>query len=95
MTTEINQILKERSEKYGSFEEVSATSEAMQIAYIRGSEKSEYITYCYQSEALRMIFNKIARISCGDPNHVDSWRDIAGYALLVVNILENENITNK
>ena len=37
----------------------------------------------YQRESLDMIVHKIARILNGDPNHVDSWHDIAGYATLV------------
>jgi hypothetical protein len=37
-----------------------------------------------QREALEMIGHKIARILVGDPGHVDSWLDVAGYAQLVV-----------
>ena len=36
-----------------------------------------------------IILNKLARI-LGDPKHIDSWRDIAGYATLVVDYLEKE-----
>lgn len=44
----------------------------------------------YQEEALGMICHKIARIVTGDPKFIDSWRDIAGYAQLVVNLLEKD-----
>jgi energy-coupling factor transporter ATP-binding protein EcfA2 len=37
-----------------------------------------------QRESLEQIATKIARILSGDPNHVDSWLDIAGYAQLCV-----------
>lgn len=37
-----------------------------------------------QNEALDMILFKVARIVTGDPNHVDHWRDVAGYAELVM-----------
>jgi hypothetical protein len=37
-----------------------------------------------QQEALDMICHKIGRIINGDANYDDSWRDIAGYAQLVV-----------
>ena len=30
-----------------------------------------------------MITNKMARIVNGDPNYIDNWHDIAGYATLV------------
>jgi hypothetical protein len=35
-----------------------------------------------------MICHKMARIMNGDPNYVDSWADIAGYATLVANRLK-------
>jgi len=38
-----------------------------------------------------MIAHKIARIINGDPNHLDSWHDIAGYATLVEQELKNDN----
>ncbi len=41
----------------------------------------------YQEEAIDMICHKLGRILCGDPNFVDHWHDIAGYATLVENIL--------
>ena len=37
-----------------------------------------------------IILNKLIRI-LGDAKHIDSWRDIAGYATLVVEYLEMEN----
>ncbi len=36
-----------------------------------------------QKVALEMIAHKIARIINGNPSHVDSWHDIAGYATLI------------
>jgi DNA primase len=42
----------------------------------------------YQREALEMIAQKISRALHGNPHEVDHWRDIAGYATLVVNELE-------
>ena len=42
--------------------------------------------------ALDMICNKMARIVNGDPNYIDNWHDIAGYATLVEQEL---NITNR
>ena len=35
-----------------------------------------------------MIAHKIGRILAGDPNHIDHWLDIAGYATLVAKELE-------
>ncbi len=68
MTT-LNEILAERGRDYGSFCEVVAVSEHMNNS---------------QREAMEMICSKIARLACGDPDHIDSWRDVAGYATLMV-----------
>ena len=43
-----------------------------------------------QKEALDMIQHKIGRILNGDPTYDDSWKDIAGYATLIVNELNGE-----
>lgn len=43
-----------------------------------------------QAQALDTIADKIARILNGDPNYDDNWRDIAGYATLVLKRLEAE-----
>lgn len=43
-----------------------------------------------QRESLAMICTKLARITCGDPNFADHWRDIAGYALLALKEIEHE-----
>lgn len=37
-----------------------------------------------QKEALDMIQHKIGRILNGDPTYDDNWKDIAGYATLIV-----------
>jgi hypothetical protein len=45
-----------------------------------------------QKEALEMIAHKIGRILNGDPNYDDSWRDIAGYAELIVKQLNGKGL---
>lgn len=42
----------------------------------------------YTRHAREMICVKLARIASGDPMYADHWRDIAGYAMLVVGMLE-------
>lgn len=41
-------------------------------------------------EGLVYIFQKLARIASGDPNYIDNYRDIAGYAQLIADYLEKE-----
>ena len=45
-----------------------------------------------QKTSLFMICNKIARAVNGDPNYIENWHDISGYATLVEQEL---NITNR
>lgn len=77
--------LTERGERYGKFKEHAAIAQAMK------SEMQSVYGWCNlapdQREALEMIAHKIARILNGDPNYVDSWHDIAGYATLVADRL--------
>jgi hypothetical protein len=77
MTT-LNEILAERGRDYGSFCEVAATAQALKNLAV-----SEHMNNS-QREAMEMICSKIARLACGDPDHIDSWRDVAGYATLMV-----------
>jgi hypothetical protein len=44
----------------------------------------------YMLLAMQMIALKQARIVNGSHTHIDSWRDIAGYAMLVVDELEKQ-----
>jgi hypothetical protein len=39
-------------------------------------------------ESMEMIAHKMGRIAYGDPSHLDSWIDIAGYAKLVSDRLQ-------
>lgn len=49
----------------------------------------------YMKEAIKLILHKIARIANGDPFYDDSWKDISGYATLVVEILQKEATNGK
>jgi hypothetical protein len=44
-----------------------------------------------QKESLELITTKIARIVSGNPNEIDHWRDIAGYAVLILESLKEKN----
>lgn len=39
-------------------------------------------------EALDLICTKISRILCGNPNEIDHWTDISGYATLIANQIQ-------
>ena len=76
----IEDTLKERGDRYGSFLDYANTVHDITVAMDYRSNPSLQPVHC---EALNMIVGKIARILNGDPNYADSWHDIAGYATLV------------
>lgn len=88
-------ILSDRGKRYGSFQGHAAISQSLQKVVAdgfakRGDGKTIEDMTPSQREALFMILHKVARIVNGDFNYDDSWRDIAGYATLVVNELEGK-----
>ena len=85
--TDVDVILDERAATYGSFEDVAGCAQEIKNA-IRICNNSELDDD--QIEALDMIASKIARIVNGNPNHIDSWIDIAGYATLVADRLQGK-----
>jgi len=75
----VEETIKDRQSKYGDFKQCSNI-----YNNLRSSDSEEISNLnCVQEMALDMIFVKIARILSGDPNLVDNWHDIAGYARLV------------
>lgn len=76
----IENTLEQRGTRYGKFENHADISQVIKTAMKSGNW---YSLAPDQKEALDMIAHKIARILNGDPNYIDSWHDIAGYATLV------------
>lgn len=88
MTDIVNDTLTERGSRYGKFRNNAETAQALKDVV-----RSHLFNYddkdldSDQMEALDMICHKIARIINGDPDYVDNWVDIAGYATLVADRL--------
>ena len=80
---QVEVTLAERQNQYGDFSDVAHLSQGLQSLLSVGSFSD------VQQEAIQMICSKLARLACGDADHVDSWHDIAGYATLVVKDLES------
>jgi hypothetical protein len=86
--SDIHALLNERGERYGTFENHASISQSLKrVMFATGKKLDDD-----QSEALEMIAHKIARILNGDPNYVDSWLDIAGYATLVAERLNGNKL---
>lgn len=83
---DIDEVLERRGNRYGEYQDVSTTAQSLKYEFHnRGSWNA---MEPYMQESLDMICNKLSRIANGDPYYDDSWRDIAGYATLVVKELE-------
>ena len=94
MVQSVNEVLEERGERYGVFMGQAQIAQSLHIVLEQGMKltgKSRFSFAPDQLEAMNMIVNKIARIYNGDPNYSDSWKDIAGYATLVADRLDNDS----
>lgn len=91
-STDINALLSGREKIYGAF--ATHAEIAQRLKTVMGTTLGYGDLADDQREALEMIMHKIARILNGDPNYVDSWTDICGYAQLVANRLELPSVHN-
>ena len=78
-------ILDARAKTHGSFEANAQMSQAIKELIATGDASLTDT----QREAIDMIALKLSRIATGNPNVRDHWADIAGYATLVANTLED------
>lgn len=81
-------LITERGSRYGKFKDGAAIMQELKFV-MREVDGWHNLTPS-QREALDMIQHKIGRILNGDPTYDDSWKDIAGYAKLIVNELNGE-----
>jgi hypothetical protein len=87
---EVDAILGKRGEQYGSFMQSADTVVRIKGIMHNVLARNEVHLYPDQLQALDMIATKISRIVHGNPNHLDSWIDIAGYATLVADRLQGK-----
>lgn len=89
------EVVKERTAEYGNFQTLANLSRALTDTTLKHYENTH--NTCtdtparlpnFMVESLHMINHKIARMANGNAYKEDNWLDIAGYAQLVVNILE-------
>nr|DAF31802.1 MAG TPA: hypothetical protein [Caudoviricetes sp.] len=81
-------LITERGSRYGKFKDGAEIMRSLKRV-MHDAEGWNNLT-ASQKEALDMIQHKIGRILNGDPTYDDSWKDIAGYATLIVNELNGE-----
>lgn len=81
-----NPILNIREKTHGSYVTNSRIAQGIKTVMHTSPKWDELTTS--QKESLHLIATKIGRILSGDPNHADSWKDIAGYAQLIEHQIE-------
>lgn len=82
------EMLKARGNRYGRFDGHAGVTWGLKREMKRSRQWDNLPDD--MKEALDMIAHKIGRILNGDPEYDDSWRDIAGYATLIVQRLNKE-----
>lgn len=83
----IDETLDARHEKYGYFIDVCETTYAIRNVIEAELEARNKVLAPDMLYAIEMIAVKLGRIINGDPNYDDNWRDISGYATLIVDRL--------
>lgn len=81
-------LIAERGARYGKFKDGAEIMQELK-GVMRSVDGWSNLSPS-QKEALDMIQHKIGRILNGDPNYDDNWKDVAGYATLIVNELNGE-----
>ena len=86
--TAVEATLAERGARYGDFTDHAQIAEALHGILVGDTPAGKFNTSWgtmkpFQRQALRVIVDKIARILNGDPDYVDNWHDLQGYAKLV------------
>ena len=80
--------LNARAQEYGKFKDGANLMQSIKRLLADHAAKHGKTFVDDQWEALEMIVHKIARIVNGNPDKVDHWVDIAGYATLVADRLQ-------
>lgn len=77
----LDRTLQQRGDRYGTFEENAQVAQALKDV-VRCSSNWKTMA-SDQREAVDMVLSKISRLTTGDPDYLDNWHDIAGYAQLI------------
>ena len=78
---EVLDTLNERQKNYGVYSESAEIIQGIKL-HMRTAPGWDNLNPDAK-ESLEMIVHKIGRILNGNPDHIDSWHDISGYARLI------------
>lgn len=92
----LNEVLDQRGSRYGDFNDHALTAQEIKkslnkalqnnLSYAMLSEVEQAVL----NEGLSMIAHKLGRIANGDCRYDDSWVDIAGYATITCERLQEK-----
>ena len=85
---DVDETLDARAQDYGKFKDGAALMQGIKRLLADHARRHDKLFADDQWEALEMIEHKIGRIVNVNPDKVDSWVDIAGYATLVADRLQ-------
>jgi hypothetical protein len=87
--SDVDRILEERGDRYGTFESNANTSQ--QLKNVLRSQDGWYRLSFVQREAVEMMMHKISRLVNGDGTYLDTVVDIAGYNQLMLDHMRNQD----
>jgi hypothetical protein len=87
-TSDVDAILDSRAKDYGKFIEGAEIMQMLKRVVHNYIEARGTQLAFDQREAIDMIIHKLGRIINGNPDKVDTWSDVAGYATLVADRLK-------
>lgn len=81
-------VIEERKKIYGDFKDIAKLSQDIKLMMYKAYNDEEPVV----CEGLDMIIHKLARIGSTEDGYknLDSWKDLAAYAKLVHDYLENQ-----
>ena len=83
----MTETLDSRATAYGIFADNARLAQALKRAMAEHAQDMGKTFADDQWEALEMIASKMSRIVNGNPDGIDNWHDIAGYATLIADRL--------
>lgn len=86
----VEKTLMQRKNVHGLFSHNADLSQTLKRMVKHHAAAADVNLSNVQLEAIDNICQKLSRIASGDPNHLDHWHDIAGYATLAERITGGE-----
>ena len=90
LASTVDKTLDARAANYGTFKDGAALMQSLKRNLAEHAAQHGKTFADDQWEALEMIVHKMGRIVNGNPDVVDHWVDIAGYATLIADRLQGK-----